>query len=1371
MKLKFTFLISCLCLLISASVFAQVTITFPVKRIVFQRNAGNNASVTVSGNYSNNADKIEARFVARNGQGTSTNWTQISAGSGNFQGTVQVSGGWYNVEVRSSAGGNVLSTSTVERVGVGEVFVIAGQSNAQGREEQTDIPEPQDDRINVITNFTGNESNSQEPGNSFPEFNKMTAHIKYAPYGYTAWHWGHLGDLLAQRYNVPILFINAAFSATGAYNWEESAKGLPTKNPFADFNLPMGMPYANLRLSLQYYGNLTGIRGVLWHQGEWDGLNNTNPETYYNQLKTVIEKSRADFGGKNLSWMIARASLYVGAGNATFTSANTIQGQNFVAERVANCFKGPETDNIQNPRNPADPAHFYGSDNHKKHGQAWFDAINNTNFLGASQPQSSASMLQMAFTCAGSNQFGLSLQNATGQSLWVNASNGAASSGQSITGQSGVTYYARSKDGVGNSAFAPPFLVPSGVGTPSITASSLTFCPGGSTVLTANGAGSNFVWSDGQTGRSITVRQAGNYTVKIKDNGSCESGNSAPVTVSLSSAIAAPEITASASVVCEGSSVILSVPSNSSYEWSTGAKTQSITVNTAGSYTVKVKDASGCESGVSKEYKLTTSPLPAAPTLTASGSVSNLCPGTQVTLSSSSGNAYRWSNNSTGQTLAVTQAGRYTAQVINASGCVSPASAAIEVTYTSKPATPVITASGKLDICEGESIKLSSSRADNYTWSDNSNAQELTVNKSGDYSVYTVNASGCKSDLSNTVRVSVHALPAKPAVVTQGPSTVCDGNAVIMSSSVQGATYAWSTGENGASISTTKAGNYTVTVKDQFGCTSPVSDAVAVAVRSLPATPTITASGPLTNFCPENPVTLSSTSSQKYAWSNGSSSQTISVAQEGSFSVKVTDEFGCTSQSSTTVQVKPFPKPATPVVSASRNPSFCEGESVTLSSTQGDTYSWSGNQQTKDIVITQSGQFSLITVSNNGCRSDQSNTVTVTVHPLPAKPVVTASGSTSLCTGSSVNLTSSAGSGFANSWSNGENNQTINVSTAGSYKVKVTDAFGCGSAESDAVTVVVNPRPTKPVIQVQGSAIFCADKNVTLQANSPETSFVWSSGETTSSVVVTKAGTYSVQAMNIYNCLSVASDAVTTTVRALPQAPVIRALGEVEFCEGGSVTLASNNNDLNHTWVSSTDTKNSLTVSQSGTYTARVVDEIGCISGVSNAIVVKADPLPTTPTITQVGTYKLQAGGTGTVFYWKRDNQALPTEESVIKASASGNYTVQSALVYRVTSGKTLSCLSKETTNLRFTLDPNNQELSVYPIPAVNGRVTIETLKGLKNVTVRLFTMAGKQVYEQKMASLDDTQTIYVNDNSGALIMVVDADGFHTSKRIVVHSY
>ncbi|PQA59504.1 hypothetical protein C5O19_07610 [Siphonobacter curvatus] len=1129
------------CLAFSTSAFSQLKITFPVERIVFQRNNANSANVTVAGSFTNNADRIEARFVARNG-GNTTNWTPVSSGSGNFQGTVSVSGGWYNVEVRAMAGGNVLESTTLERVGVGEVFVIAGQSNAQGREDQTDIPEPQDERINVVTNFSGNLTN-QDPTSAFPKFEKMTAHVKYAPYGYTAWHWGYLGDLIAARYNVPVLFVNSAYSATSIKNWYESANGWPTKNPFTPDNLPMGLPYANLKISLQYYGNLTGVRGVLWHQGEYDGKADTSPDEYSTHLKTVIDKSRSDFGGKNISWMIARASLYVDNGNITKTNARTIQGQNLTVQRVSNCFYGPETDNIQNPRDPRDPAHFYGSENHKKHAQAWFESIVSSNFLSSSQPQSAADMLQVTFACRAKNQFNLGIAGRSGQ-YWI-SSDGSNQTAGSIVGQSGKTYYARVKDGSGNSAFAPPFIVPNDIGTPSVVANSTTFCVGSQVTLTANGGGTNFVWSNGQTGKSITVKQSGAYSVRINDGSGCESPTSAAVQITQTEPGPGPTLTSSTKVICPGSTVTLSAPAGKNYVWSTGETGTSISVKTAGSYTAKEKDpATGCESLSSSALALTMGTTPTAPTIATSDKIKDICPGTEVTLAASNGMNYRWN---TGQantaSLKVTQGGSYTAQTVDNDGCVSPTSNAIIVSYSPKPDKPNIAASGATAFCDGKNVTLTASQGNSYVWSNQSDSRAITVSESGEFTVYTVNANGCRSDASDKVVVTVYPLPTKPTVVAQGPTAICSGAAVTLASSVTAASYQWSNGASGASIQTTQAGTYSVTVKD---------------------------------------------------------------------------------------------------------------------------------------------------------------------------------------------------------------------------------AFGCGSASSDPITVTVNPRPEKPTITVVGSTTFCEDKSVTLQAVSSEAGVVWNTGETAQSLVISKAGSFSVQAKNTFNCLSATSDAVTTSVRPLPAAPTITASGALEFCEGGRVTLTSNNNSLKHTWIGTSDAGNRVTVQESGNYTAQVTDNIGCTSPVSNVLTVKVNPLPTEPTITKVGTYKLQAGGTGKNFYWRRGTDSLATDEAVIKATASGTYSVRSELVYTLSSGRTLSCYSAKNSTLNFVLDPLSQDISIYPNPSPNGRVTLETLKGLKNVTVRLFTPTGHQILEKKIGSLDDTQTIEIQDNSGLLILVIDADGFHTSRRIMV---
>ena len=90
--------------------------------------------------------------------------------------------------------------------------------------------------------------------------------------------------------------------------------------------------------------------------------------------------------------------------------------------------------------------------------------------------------------------------------------------------------------------------------------------------------------------------------------------------------------------------------------------------------------------------------------------------------------------------------------------------------------------------------------------------------------------------------------------------------------------------------------------------------------------------------------------------------------------------------------------------------------------------------------------------------------VSVTVNALPPQPVITAGGSTSFCAGSSVTLTSSAGTTYL--WSTGATTPGINVNTSGSFTVRVTNASGCQSIASEAVTTVVNALPSAPIVGV-----------------------------------------------------------------------------------------------------------------------------------------------------------------------------------------------------------------------------------------------------------------------------------------------------------------
>jgi len=158
--------------------------------------------------------------------------------------------------------------------------------------------------------------------------------------------------------------------------------------------------------------------------------------------------------------------------------------------------------------------------------------------------------------------------------------------------------------------------------------------------------------------------------------------------------------------------------------------------------------------------------------------------------------------------------------------------------------------------------------------------------------------------------------------------------------------------------------------------------------------------------------------------------------------------------------------------------------------------------------------------------------VTVTVNATPSTPVITASGSTSFCTGGNVVLTSSTPMG--NVWSNGANTAAITVTTSGSYTVTYTNANGC-TATSVATVVNVN---NAPVPTVQASAIeACNGDTVTITASTSDT-YLWSTGATTQSINVTSTtANVTVLVTNANACNGVGTSApISITFNANPTA-------------------------------------------------------------------------------------------------------------------------------------------------------------------------------------------------------------------------------------------
>ena len=255
---------------------------------------------------------------------------------------------------------------------------------------------------------------------------------------------------------------------------------------------------------------------------------------------------------------------------------------------------------------------------------------------------------------------------------------------------------------------------------------------------------------------------------------------------------------------------------------------------------------------------------------------------------------YKWSTGDTTESIVLLPDSNsmYTVTITYGANCISSDT----VSLTIFP-TPLVTITGDLEICPGNSTFLTTDGGLDYLWNTGANSNSVILNPLSNetYSVTITDANNCTSN--DSITVFLYDLP-EPLI--SETSEICPGDSTFLSAK-GGISYLWSTNDNGNTILITPFSNtiYTVTVTDANNCTA--SDSTTVLVYDL-SNPIISGT---TEICPGDSTLLSVEGGLTYFWSNDNNTNTIllSPSSDTEFSVTVTDENGCIGMSSEFVKV------------------------------------------------------------------------------------------------------------------------------------------------------------------------------------------------------------------------------------------------------------------------------------------------------------------------------------------------------------------------------------------------------------------------------------------------------------------------------------
>jgi PKD repeat protein len=678
--------------------------------------------------------------------------------------------------------------------------------------------------------------------------------------------------------------------------------------------------------------------------------------------------------------------------------------------------------------------------------------------------------------------------------------------------------------------------------------------------------------------------------------------------------------------------------------WGNGETTQGITNLYAGTYQLTVTDANGgtasatitlAEPSVISTTSIQLSTYTGGLNISCNGAFDGSINAAFAGGADCEAYTYSWVGpngfSSADAAISGLEAGSYSLILTDANGCTHN-----ETVVLTEPTSISITATSIIDVScfgfsDGEAtVNVSGGAAPYaYLWSNGATSAHATGFAAGAQTVVVTDINGCSDSLAIQIQQPV-AIDASVQVVSDynGFAVSCynssDGSASVnVSGGNSPYSFLWSTNETTQTISNLAAGNYSVEITDNRGCTttSAIQLIAPEAMSSVFQIQNPLCNGTANGFA--ELVVSGGVETYSYLWSTSETTQVISNLASGTYSITITDANGCTITADT-VLTEPGLLDAS-VTSVTDVSCFGLADGAIDVSVTGGTspyfYTWSNGSSDEDLQNLIAGTYELSVRDANACI----DTLMVTIYQ-PDEISVTVANPATVCPGTEVIVTATASGGngsYSYDWSNGGSGESISVfpQQAGSLDVTVTDSEGCSASFSN-IPVTVYPTPVASFEISENSSCSYPAIVSTINNSTGATTYNWNAGNGNNYNTVAPVLTFNT--FGVYTITLIATNSVgctdtTTQIFTGYENPVAAfSLSSTEGCPALTIDFTDNSSGvLEYLWnfgdsVTSVQSNPVHTYYVAGEYdiTLVVTGAGGCMDSITLSDAVTVFPQP-----------------------------------------------------------------------------------------------------------------------------------------------------------------